>query len=76
MKKMLKKCSTDQSLNQKRNTTYKIGTVVFKSAMVCNEATSKYCKRRNHGSKNNFANRDKKHANFNFATHLKNSLLL
>ena len=27
MKKMLKKCSTDQSCIRKRNTTYKIGTL-------------------------------------------------
>ena len=29
MKKMLKKCSTDQSCIRKRNTTYKIGTLIY-----------------------------------------------
>ena len=28
MKKMLKKCSTDQSFIRKRNTTFKIGTLI------------------------------------------------
>ena len=41
MKKMLKKCSTDQSLIRKRNTTYKIGTL----KLIMKKILNSYCYR-------------------------------
>ena len=43
MKKMSKKCSTDQSFIWKRNTTYKIGTLVFSQFLRVGTVLRKGC---------------------------------